>query len=178
MKSYDEALKVDERYRIIMAGSSIADLRPMTFQDHYDMVAALALPTTTPEIVERLYSRALNAFLFAWLDYELMVVAAGQALATLEFALKIRLGGAAKTTSGLARRLAIAVEQQILSSPQPGPWGDDHVLLAQIRNEIAHGSDHVYDPNMTATIFHHCRVLICELNGLPAPGRGFRGVTD
>ncbi len=47
-------------------------------------------------------------------------------------------------------------------------WGDDHQLLVQIRNEIAHGSEHVYPPNLAAIIFDRCRALICELNDLPA----------
>lgn len=169
MKTYTEALKADERYRIIMTDDPIDGLRPLAFEDHYAMAAGLTLPDGAPEVVERLYSRALNALLYGWLDYELMVVAAGQALASLEFGLKARLGAPAAKMSGLGRRLAYAVEQNILSAPVIGEWGDDHTMLVHIRNEIAHGSDHVYPPDLAAIIFDRCRALICELHGLPAP---------
>jgi len=40
-------------------------------------------------------------------------------------------------------------------------------LLASIRNEIAHGSDHVYAPDMAKVIFDRCRALIAELYPTP-----------
>ena len=169
MKTYAEALEPDARYRIVMTDDPVDGLRPLSFRDHYDMVADLALPAGAPDVVVRIYARALNALIYGWLDYELMVVAAGQALASLEFALKTRLGADAKKMPGLARRLGYAVERNILSPPQKSQWGDDHQLLVHIRNEIAHGSEHVYPPNLAAIIFDCCRALICELNDLPAP---------
>lgn len=169
MKTYAEALEPDSRYRIVMTDDPIDGLRPSSFRDHYDMVADLELPAGVPEVVVRIYARALNALIYGWLDYELMVVAAGQALASLEFALKTRLGADANKMPGLARRLGYAVERNILSAPQTSQWGDDHALLVHIRNEIAHGSEHIYPPNLAAIIFDRCRALICELNALPAP---------
>jgi len=73
--------------------------------------------------------------------------------------------------NGLARRLAHAVETEVLVPPRLGRWGDDHALLVQVRNEIAHGVDHVYPPAMAAILFDHCGALMCELHGLPAPAR-------
>lgn len=171
MKTYAEALEADDRYRIIRIDDPVEGLRPITFEDHYAMVADLQLPAGVPEVVDRLYDRALHALLYGWFDYELMVVAAGQALASLEFGLKARLGASAVGMNGLGRRLAHAVETEILAPPRPGRWGNDHALLVKIRNEIAHGSDHVYPPEMAAILFDHCRALICELHGLPAPSR-------
>lgn len=106
MKTYAEALEPDARYQIVMTDDPVDGLRPLSFRDHYDMVADLALPAGAPDVVVRIYARALNALIYGWLDYELMVVAAGQALASLEFALKTRLGADAKKMPGLARRLA------------------------------------------------------------------------
>ena len=88
MKTYAEALEPDARYRIVMTDDPVHGLRPLSFRDHYDMVADLQLPAGAPDVVVRIYARALNALIYGWLDYELMVVAAGQALASLEFALK------------------------------------------------------------------------------------------
>lgn len=152
-----------------MNDDPVEGLRSMTFRDHYDMVADLELPAGGPEVVKTLYARALSALLYGWLDYELTVVATGQALASLEFALKVRLGPAVSKMPGLSRRLAYAVEHGMLAKPEPSAWGDDHVMLVRIRNEIAHGSDHLYPPNLGAIIFDRCRALICELNGLDAP---------
>lgn len=171
MKSYAQALQADNRCRIMMVDDPIEGLRAITFADHYAMVADLKLPVGAPEVVERLFRRVLHALLYGWLDYDLMVVAAGQALASLEYSLKDRLGPPAIKMNGLARRLAYAVETKVLSAPHPSPWGDDHTLLVHIRNEIAHGSDHVYPPNFAAVLFDRCRALICELNALPAPTR-------
>ncbi|WP_157677975.1 hypothetical protein [Brevundimonas diminuta] len=137
-------------------------LRPITFEDHYEMVARLGLQTAVPEVIERLYGRALHALLYGWFDYELMVVACGQALATLEFSLKTRLGAPAAKMGGLKPRLDHAVKRGLLSAPTPSAWGDEHAL-ALIRNEIAHGSDHVYAPNMAEVVFDRCRSLITEL---------------
>ncbi|WP_292089283.1 hypothetical protein [Brevundimonas sp.] len=163
MKSYAQALLPDDRYRIIMVDDPDSGLRPITFEDHYEMVARLGLPTAVPEVIDRLYGRALHALLYGWFDYELMVVACGQALATLEFSLKTRLGAPAAKMTGLKPRLDHAVKLGLLSAPTPSAWGDDHALLASIRNEIAHGSDHVYPPNMAEVIFDRCRSLIVEL---------------
>ncbi|MBX3477383.1 MAG: hypothetical protein KF910_07230 [Brevundimonas sp.] len=167
MKSYEQALLPDERYRIIMIDDPETGLRPITFEDHYEMVARLGLQTAVPEVIERLYGRALHALLYGWFDYELMVVACGQALATVEFSLKTRLGAPAAKMSGLKPRLDYAVKLGLLSAPPPSAWGDDHVLLASIRNEIAHGSDHVYAPDMAKVIFDRCRALIAELYPTP-----------
>lgn len=169
MKAYAEALEPDERYRIMMIDDAASGLRPITFVDHHAMVAALQLPSAAPETVSRLYQRALHAFLYGWFDYELMVVAAGQALASVEFALKAQLGDEGRKLRGLAPRLSLAASQGKIAPPMSGPWGDTHGMLAAIRNEIAHGSDHVYPPNLAATIFDHCRAIICELYGLPPP---------
>ena len=81
MKTYAEALEPDARYQIVMTDDPVDGLRPLSFRDHYDMVADLALPAGAPDVVVRIYARALNALIYGWLDYELMVVAAGQALA-------------------------------------------------------------------------------------------------
>ncbi|MBC1183274.1 MAG: hypothetical protein DI531_09695 [Brevundimonas sp.] len=172
MKSFAQALHSDDRYRIMMIDDPVAGLRPITFEDHHGMVARLRLPITAPEAIQRLYGRALHALLYGWFDYELMVVACGQALATLEFSLKMRLGKSALKLSGLKPRLDHAVKHGLIAAPSPSAWGDDHALLASIRNEIAHGSDHVYPPNMAEVIFDRCRVLICEVYGLPESAEG------
>ena len=82
MKTYAEALEPDARYRIVMTDDPVDGLRPLSFRDHYDMVADLELPAGAPDVVVRIYARALNALIYGWLDYELMVVATGQALAS------------------------------------------------------------------------------------------------
>ena len=171
MKSYAQALLPDERYRIIMIDDPDTGLRPITSEDHYEMVARLGLSTAVPEVIDRLYGRALHALLYGWFDYELMVVACGQALATLEFSPKTRLGAPAAKMRGLKPRLDHAVKLGLLSAPTPSAWGDEHALLASIRNEIAHGSDHVYAPNMAEVVFDRCRSLITELYS-PTAGRG------
>lgn len=169
MKSHAEILKVDARYRIMMVDDPLEGLRPITLADHYAMVAGLQLPAGVPEGVGRLYDRALHALLYGWFDYELMVVACGQALASLEYGLKARLGPPAAKKNGLAKRLAAAVEQGLIPPPMSGQWGDDHAMLAAIRNEIAHGSDHVYPPALAEGLFIRCRKLITQLHGVGSP---------
>ena len=171
VKSYADPLKPDDRYRIMMVNDLVDGLRPVRFEDHYEMVARLSMSAAVPEVIERLYCRALHALMYGWFDYELMVVACGQALATLEFSLKTRLGAPVAKMGGLKPRLDYAVREGLLSAPRPSAWGDDHVLLASIRNEIAHGSDHVYAPEMAEVIFDRCRSLITELYSTAAEQR-------
>jgi len=142
MKSYDDALRPDPRYILLNVDDPLEGMRPMTFRDHYAMVDAMRLPDGVRPVVDRLYNRALNALLYGWLDYDLMVIAAGQALASLDHALKTRLGEGGAKLRGLGPRLSQAVALGILPVPASSDRGDDHVLLVNIRKRDRpwHGS--------------------------------------
>lgn len=57
MKSHAQALLPDERDRIIMVDDPDTGLRPITFEDHYEMVARLGLQTTVPEVIAPIASQ-------------------------------------------------------------------------------------------------------------------------
>jgi len=171
MKAFEDVLVPDERFGIFRTYDEFQALRPLTFADHYAMAASLGLPDAVPKAVATLYSRALNVLVYGWYDYELMVLAVGQSLATLEYALRLRLEEIGKSGGGLGSRLKLAVEAGLIATPShaESPWGNDHKMLADLRNEIAHGSNHIYMPDQAAKLIQLSRTLICELYGLTAP---------
>lgn len=174
MKPLESALSPDERFAIFMAPDPDGGFRSSTFEDHYALVALAALPPGAGELVARLYARAQNCFLYAWFDYEMMLLAQGQAFAALEVALKERLARLPER-EGLRAFLKAAVSEELISPPSGNPrgapddWPSLHDMLVNLRNDIMHGSSQVHDPNMTYIVFDHIRALICEIHGLALP---------
>lgn len=171
MKPIAEALEPDARYRQIMSYGEYDELRPITFQDLYEMAAGLHLPPGAPANVERCWDRALHCLLYAWFDYELMIVGEGQAFAAVELALKDKLAHPPNEgPRGFGGRLKEAIKRGLVApAPSTNGWPDDHTVLVDLRNEIAHGTDHVHYPTTAEQIVHMLRTIICELYGLPTP---------
>lgn len=133
------------------------------------------LPDVGSPLVQRLYERAQHCLLYAWLDYELTLLAEAQAFSSLDLALKLRIDD--EKIVNLAPRLKHAVGQGWITAPPPKPahapddWLNAHQLLLHLRNDIMHGTSQVHDFSMAAMVFDHLRAMICELNGVtPPPG--------
>lgn len=173
MKPLDEALLPDPRWQIFMTNDQVNGLRPLTFADHYADVCRLDMPPVGSELVQRLYERAQHCLLYAWLDYELTLLAEAQAFFSLDLALKLRVNDS--KVVNLSRRLARAVEQGWITAPPakpecaPDEWKNTHQLLLHLRNDIMHGSAQVHDFSFAAMVFDHIRAMICELDGLVPP---------
>jgi hypothetical protein len=179
MKPLDEILEPDARHAVFMTWGEYGELRQSTFEDHYAMAASLKLPSGLPANVERSWDRALNCLVYAWFDYELMILAESQALMTADLALKQKLAfPEGKGPLGFRGRLKEAVARGLLQpSFSHGDWPNDHDLLSDLRNDLMHGSEQVHDPNIAFIVFTRLRALICELHGTPVEqgGRSSRG---
>lgn len=173
MKSLNEALEPDSRWRIFMADDPQTGIRPLTFPDHYADVRRLDIPELGSPLVERLYERAQHCLLYSWLDYELSLLAEAQAFSSLDLALKLRIVDS--KVVNLAPRLRHAVRQGWITPPPAKPprapmeWKNTHELLVDLRNDIMHGSAQVHDFSFAARVFDHVRAIICELNDVTPP---------
>jgi hypothetical protein len=123
--------------------------------------------------VEVLYERAQHCLLYAWCDYELSLLAEGQAFSSLDLALKLRISDDAVVN--FSPRLRRAVESGWIAPPPPKPatagdgWKSTHQLLADLRNDIMHGSAQVHDFGAAAVVFDWIRAMICQLYNVEPP---------
>lgn len=162
-----EALSPDPRFASMVVANSTQGLRPFTFDDHYAVVDVIHVPQTVPSNVRDAFDRSRSCFLYAWFAYDLMVVAETQAVASLELALKQRLGPTLpgeKRLRGLGGRLSAAVDRGLITSPKATAGGpDQHFIITGIRHALAHGSDDIHSPAMALDVIRLCVQLIAEL---------------
>ncbi len=142
------------------------EMRPWTLEDFYAEVESISLRGSVPANIRIHFETARNLLLYSWFVYRFFQVAEMQAYASLEFALKERIG---KEKSNLSHNLQYAVEQGWIRDdgfeyykPSPEPIGEPSDLdanrpptpvaepqsrsrvvaqiLPKFRNELAHGS--------------------------------------
>ncbi len=162
MRPEAEALTPDPRFASTVAVNVDGTVRPLTFSDHYGVVARLDTITGAPAPVRTAYRRALHCFLYSWFDYEMMIVAEGQAFASFELALKLKLNRPvdAPALHGMGPRLKAAIDVGLLPPPDPTQHPDEYFLLRSIRNELAHGSGDVHPPALVIEVLKRCAALI------------------
>jgi hypothetical protein len=165
MRPEAEALTPDPRFATTVALEPNGTVRPLTFADHYGLVASLDTITGAPAPVRNAFQRALHCFLYSWFDYEMMIVAEGQAFASFELALKLRLNRPADAPPlhGMGPRLKAAIDAGLLPPPDPEQEPDEYFLLRSIRNELAHGSGDIHPPALVIEVFKRCAALITTL---------------
>ena len=145
-------------------------VRQLTLDEHYVAVERLALSVPTTDQIETQYNTARNVLLYSWFVYRFTTVAELQAYATLEYALRWKLGclddERPPTLAPLLRRAAqrgLVVDGQLahLRGCVPPVYtgngfvdanidpqvvaGKGHVallceVLPKLRNQLAHGS--------------------------------------
>ncbi len=166
-RPFDESLSPDPRFAYFRIPDPVEGLRELRFEDHHADIDAIAIPQCAPHDVREAFDRSRNCFLYAWFSYELTVVAESQALASLELALKERLGALVppvKKLRGLGARLSAAVKRGILAAPNSTPGVPDrHFIVSAIRNELSHGSKEVHTPDWALDVIRMCAELITEL---------------
>lgn len=165
MRLEAEALTPDPRFADTVAVNADGTVRKLTFADHHALVASLDTIAGAPAPVRTAYQRALHCFLYSWFDYEMMIVAEGQAFASFEFALKLKLNRPADAPPlhGMGPRLKAAIDAGLLPPPDPAQQPDDYYILRSIRNELAHGSGDVHPPALVIEVFKRCAALISAL---------------
>src|SRR5256885_4912877 len=108
----------------------------MTFDSVYDEVEKIRINDTAPESVRSHFEIARNLVLYSWFVYSFNVVAAMQAFASLEMALKEKVG---KKRISLKKSLAQTFKGRQLASGL-GPAIDLSDAIAYLRNDLAHGN--------------------------------------
>jgi len=117
---------------------------PITLEEQHDWIAGVVLSASTPSMVTEAFDRARNAFVYTYYVYEFAMLAELQALATVEMALRLRLGPQAPENGTLWNLVEKAVSLRLLSNVPQGP--ELKLILTEMRNELAHGSDHLHTP--------------------------------
>jgi len=124
---------------------------PITLDEHHASVEVLRLSDRAPSDVVIAFDLARNAFLYSWFSYDLLMVSAPQALSTLEMALRHRLLATRAKPVNLATMIDMARTAGYLPPLAKNTLDPLHVLR-QIRNDLMHGSNNQFDPNMTLAI--------------------------
>ena len=159
-KSFAEILQPDFRHSFQLAGDETEPWRKIEFADHYAIAAAIELPGHVSEDVRQMFDRARHAFVFAWFDYELTVLADQYTLATLEAALKAHYGPTGpRTLAPLIRR---ALDDGLFD-PGLDFGGLRATSLSHIRNHWAHGVNGFGSPLTTSNLMRLCARLIGTL---------------
>lgn len=159
LKALEDITKPDDRYAILVVAEAGKPLRPLELADHYATVALIDIGEHVPAEVRSMFDRARHAFIYAWFDYELTALAEQQALATLEVALRTRLGSSGR--DGLRSLAEKAVAQGIFEpmlGAVPLPFA-----LASLRNNWAHGSANFGAPSMALSVLDLCAEFIRKL---------------
>lgn len=133
----------------------------LTLEEQHDWVAGIELSPLVPEAARQVFDRARNAFVYAWFSYELGALAEGQALFSVEFALRLRLGDRAHENDTLSPLIEKAIKDKVI---QENPLGllPRALVFRTMRNEWAHGSSHIHSPVMTLDLMRACADLISE----------------
>jgi hypothetical protein len=162
LKSLDQIMEPDTR-NLHAFGLSL---------EHFHLsMDKLALAPPVPDSVQASWDRARHLWVYAWFVYDFFILAEFQAIATLELALRERLGPQApngKAWGGLQLLLKEAEGQGLLPvNATAGPMPLT-TLLRHIRNNHGHGTADVHTPAMTLPILECCHELIETL--FPGPG--------
>ncbi len=133
--------------------------RQMTLADHHACLAEIQLNSAVPVSVTTAFDRARNAIIYAFFDYDLLVVGEVQALGALELALKFRTNGHGGSARGTLRNLVDRARKAgVLPQKAPGDMllNDPIEALVALRNGLAHGSADIHSPAMAVGILEAC----------------------
>jgi hypothetical protein len=151
LKALDAVTTQDVRYANMAGPSGVLSI---TLADHHAAIAEITISPGAPEDVTRVFGWSLNVMLYSWFDYELSSVAALQAFAALEMALRQRL----KVKTSFRGLLEKAVSQEIIP-PFLGNIKTD-IAISTLRNDLAHGSANIFGPAMILDMLQRCAELI------------------
>ena len=169
-KSVDAILKPDARFAdVCVVEQGMA--RPMTIADHHAVLAGIGLAGTAPEEVRAAFDRARNTMIYAFFDYDLLVVGEVQALGAFEFALKHRLNGHGGASRGTLRNLVDRARKTgvlLALAPSVNTLCDPIEPLIALRNGLSHGTADIHSPAMALEIAEACAFWIDHLFP-PAP---------
>lgn len=149
--------------------------RPMTILDHHASIGRVVLKGAAPSEVVDAYDRARNTMLYAFFDYDLLVVGEIQAYGAFELALKHRINGHGGEAKGSMRKLVdqarkAGIFPKLVSGA--GPFDDPIEAMIALRNSLAHGNSQIHAPGMALQVLDSCAWgidMVFPATGAPHP---------
>ena len=158
LKPLDEVCQPDVRYRNrVDLDLTTGAFSETDIQSIYSLIEPITLAEKVPDEVRSHFEIAKNLALYSWFVYSFNVVAAMQAYASLEMALKRKAG---KERISLKNSLAQTFKGRQLASVL-GPPIDLAEAIAYLRNDLAHGNSTLHGQGIDA--LELCAELINEL---------------
>jgi hypothetical protein len=157
-KSADEILTPDSRFENLCVVEPHG-VRLMSLTDHHAMIGSAPLRGGAPAEVRDAYDRARNTMLYAYFDYDLLVVGEVQAFGAFELALKHRINGHGLDAKRTLRTLVDRVRKQgVFPKLQPStdPFSDRVEAMIALRNGLAHGTSQIHPPGMAMDVLELC----------------------
>lgn len=158
LKPLTEVYQPDIRYRSRVDLDKITGVVSETsIESIYYLIEPLKLSATVPEEVRSHFETAKNLALYSWFVYSFNVVAAMQAFASLEMALRTKNGD---QTTPFKILLDKAFNNRKLTAGIDPPI-DLSVALSRMRNDLAHGSSKMHGQGVA--VLQMCSELINEI---------------
>lgn len=143
LKPFDQLCEADSRqlgWRI--KNHDTGDVRDRTLEEYHRGISRIQLDAHVPEAVRQHFDVARNVLIYAWFVYGFVPIAELQVFATLEFALRLRLGREhEKRPPGLAELLKQAVDMGVLCD-------DDFAALRTIPGQPVVTGNSIVDANL------------------------------
>lgn len=113
-RAIDHVTKPDVRWANMHIMEPDGKVRPKTLADHHGVIATFVLNASVPEKVWVHFENARNLLVYAWFAYRFVQVAEAHALASVEMALRDRLGLPESTNLMLKRLLKRAIDDGLI----------------------------------------------------------------
>ena len=157
-KTVDQILQPDSRFDNLCVVEP-GGVRFMNLADHHQMIGDVPLTGSAPDEVRDAYDRARNTMLYAFFDYDLLVVGEIQAFGAFELALKHRINGHGLDAKGSLRTLVDRARKQgifpKIADPSQ-PFADRIEAMIALRNGLAHGTSQIHPPGMALQVLVAC----------------------
>ena len=168
-KQPDQILSADPRFASLVM-SDENGVRAVDLTEHHRAIATVDLANEVPPDVRVAFDRARNVLLYAFFDYDLLVVGGAQAFSAFELALRQRLASYPVKRDGTLRNLVDRGRKHGVLPPLQASAGlmDPLEAIVQLRNALAHGTPDVYSPGMAMDVLEICAREIDRLFPPPA----------
>lgn len=153
-KSADDIQKPEARFEglVILEGEWH---RPMPLFDHHTAIGRVVLSGSVPAEVRDAYDRARNTMLYAFFDYDFLMVGEIQAYGAFELAHKHRIKGHGGESKGSMRNLVDQARKVgiFLKLAAGITQFDDPVeAMIALRNSISHGNSQIHSSGMALEV--------------------------
>jgi hypothetical protein len=159
LKRLEDICQPDERWlNRVDIDHSTGAVTPTTVESIYTLVEEIELSANVPDDVRSHFEIARNLAVYSWFVYSFSVVAAMQALASLEMTVRIKTN--AKKRDSFYDLLDRVFPGRELTSALAPPVPLSKVVT-KLRNDLAHGSSTMHGQGVNTLGF--CAELINEL---------------